>query len=287
MLTRTIVGIGGLYLARGPETEEPAGLAAAIPIGAVRLGQGGVAVTRIGQDRDGDGVIERLRADGVDTSHVQRDPDLPTPRVEIRGVDDLWTPVLPDRTAFDNLQWDFDLEDSARAADIVIYGAMAYRDAQAGSVIDRFLSETSGAVALADLTSRPRVGVDRQTLRAALDNATAAIVDATALGAVTTASDPSDAADRLVRSAELGFVLRVESSGPDDRLAAVVHGEEGPLAPITGLRRRDLPSVIAALTCGARAQWPLERCVEAARRVAAFVAEHPDDTVPADVLAGE
>ena len=79
------------YLARGPELPSPGesllgdqlvesagGKGANQAIAAARLGASVTFVGCIGEDQRGDRVLERLKAEGVDTKHVVRDPSSPT-----------------------------------------------------------------------------------------------------------------------------------------------------------------------------------------------------------------
>jgi ribokinase len=89
-----LVVVGGAnwdYLARGPHlptpgetvrgdefTEAAGGKGANQAVAAARLGARVAMVGRVGADANGTRVIERLRAEGVDVSHIVRDDDLPT-----------------------------------------------------------------------------------------------------------------------------------------------------------------------------------------------------------------
>ena len=134
---QTIVGLGEARAER-TDGDEPAGLALVVPINAVLLGHEGIAVSRLGQDRTADLLIERLQALGVDVSHLQRDPDLATARVSTRSVSS--HRGIDTQAAFDNLQWDFDLSDVAQEADAVVFGVLGRQSGQARSTADRFLA---------------------------------------------------------------------------------------------------------------------------------------------------
>ncbi|MHC4128850.1 MAG: hypothetical protein ACYSUA_11905, partial [Planctomycetota bacterium] len=136
---RVIVGIGEALLAEYPDREEPAGLAALVPIQAVLLGHEGIAISRLGQDRAADALLSGLRERGVDVSHLQSDPDLATGRLVIRALGG--ATLLDAHAAYDQLQWDFDLADIAQGADAVVFGALIMRSGQARSAVDRFLDE--------------------------------------------------------------------------------------------------------------------------------------------------
>ena len=79
------------YLVRGPRLptpgqsvngdafqEAPGGKGANQAVGAARLGARVALVARVGKDLRGAAVIDALRAEGVDVTHVQEDPSAPT-----------------------------------------------------------------------------------------------------------------------------------------------------------------------------------------------------------------
>jgi ribokinase len=58
--------------------ESPGGMGANQAVASARLGARVAFVGRVGRDARGDALIERLRAEGVDTQYVVHDPDVPT-----------------------------------------------------------------------------------------------------------------------------------------------------------------------------------------------------------------
>ena len=274
---RTIVGIGEAMMAEYPDREEPAGLAPLVAINAMLLGHRGLAISRLGQDDAAGRLLERLRAAGLDTSHLQSDPDLATGRLRARRPN-----RLEAQLAFDNLQWDFDLADVAQQADAVVFGAAARRTGQARSTIDRFLAESAVAIRIFDLTNRPGEGFDRGTALAALRGAEAAVVDLAAVRTlVPTVADaaPRDAILRLMREADLAFALLAEAGHPP-----VVHtpqsAHEGhePAAP------GEHYAIVVALAHGVLAGWTMRDALRLAEEFARHRRDRPQERMPADRL---
>ncbi len=176
---RVIVGIGEALLAEYPDREEPAGLAALVPILAALLGHEGIAISRLGQDRTADALVSGLRERGVDVSHLQSDPDLATGRLVIRASGEVT--LLDAHAAHDQLQWDFDLADVAQRADAVVFGALIRRSGQSRSAVDRFLDECKAALRVFDLTNRPEPEPNRGHTLSGLRHAEVAVVDDRAL----------------------------------------------------------------------------------------------------------
>ena len=197
---RVIIGIGEALLAEYPDREEPAGLAALVPLHAVLLGHEGIAISRLGQDRTADALVSALRERGVDVGHLQSDPDLATGRLLIRALGE---PTLVDaHAAYDQLQWDFDLADLAQGADAVVFGALIRRSGQSRSAMDRFLDECKAALRVFDLTNRAGPELNRGQALSGLRHAEVAVADDHAINSLLPGDDeraPQDAARELLR----------------------------------------------------------------------------------------
>jgi fructokinase len=278
---RAIVGIGDLVVVRGPQGERIGGLAADVARHAVRLGHRGIAIGRVGQDDAGERIRAALAADGVDVEHVQADPDLPTGRVTLRVAGGSVQRVLDPRCAFDNLQWDFDLEDIAPRVDAVIFGGLARRNSQTRNTIDRFLALCSGAWPVFDLV-HDAGPFDRPMITRALELAQGVMLDRGALDhlAGSSASDGLEGAlSTVAKRHRLSFVMLV---GDESRIrlsaAGQFHSAEA---------RADAEGSSAALIGflhGALAGWEWPRAVAAAARYAEFDAAHPGQDVPRTLL---
>ncbi len=149
----TIVGLGEALLMERPDGAQPAGLGASVAMRAVGLGHVGVVISRTGQDDAGTELTNLLDAAGVNTSHLQSDPDLPTGRVIVRATGEMIARHLDTRAAYDNLQWDFDLEDVAQQADGVVFSMLTRRSGQTRSEENRFLAACHGAIKVLDMTA--------------------------------------------------------------------------------------------------------------------------------------
>jgi sugar/nucleoside kinase (ribokinase family) len=189
----------------GPNGSVPSGVAAEACLIAAAAGHETRAIGRIGQDRPGDTLIAALRSAEVETAAIQRDPDLPTAerRLAADGRCSNRIDTLP--AAPDGLQWDHDLEDAARWADVVVFGLASWRSGQARSEELRFLDEAAGAVRALDLCARtpsedPHATTPRASLELAVERASLACVDRAALAAVRM-REVGDSPDELVAAA--------------------------------------------------------------------------------------
>ncbi|MHC4140494.1 MAG: carbohydrate kinase family protein [Planctomycetota bacterium] len=277
---RVIIGIGEAVLAEYPDREEPAGLAALVPIHAVLLGHEGIAISRLGQDRTADVLISALRERGVGVSHLQSDPDLATGRLVIRALGE---PTLVDaHAAYDQLQWDFDLADVAQGADAVVFGALIRRSGQSRSAMDRFLDECKAALRVFDLTNRSGPELNRGQTLSGLRYAEAAVVDDCAINSLLPGGvdkAPQDAARELLRLGDLKLVLVAEKGRPQ-----VVCTAESSCTGASPHRRDTHEALIVGFLHGVLGGWDIEASLDLAQRVAGHVQEHPGQPAPAKLL---
>jgi len=278
---RAIVGIGELMLRTGPEEERPDGIAAAVPMHAARLGWRAIPIARVGQDADADVIRESLRAVGVEVDHVQGDPDLATGRLTVRSIAGHVTQSLDARTAFDNLQWDFDLEDVSQITDAVVFTALGRRHGQARTTMDRFLSECRQAVRLFDLTIRGDDTPDRGALLRRLDGIEGIVANREILQLIQPGSrdEPIDAVASSIAKRH-GLLMVVTR---DDGALRVSTAEESHEAPAKIDESQHVAS-ITALLHGALRGWDWPRSLDIATRYAAHVRDRGEEPVPADLI---
>jgi sugar/nucleoside kinase (ribokinase family) len=277
---RVIIGIGEAVLAEYPDREEPAGLAALVPIHAALLGHEGIAISRLGQDRTADALISALRERGVGVSHLQSDPDLATGRLVIRALGE---PTLVDaHAAYDQLQWDFDLADVAQGADAVVFGALIRRSGQSRSAVDRFLDECKAALRVFDLTNRSGPQLNRGQALSGLRYAEAAVVDDFAINSLLPGGAdraPQDAARELLRLGDLKLLLVAQDGRPP-----AVHTVESSCTGTSPHRRDTHEALIVGFLHGVLSGWDIEASLDLAQRVAGHVQEHPGQPAPAELL---
>jgi fructokinase len=277
---RVIIGIGEAVLAEYPDREEPAGLAALVPMHAALLGHEGIAISRLGQDRTADVLIAALRERGVGVAQLQSDPDLATGRLVIRALGE---PTLVDaHAAYDQLQWDFDLADVAQGADAVVFGALIRRSGQARSALDRFLDECKTAVRVFDLTNRSGPELNRNQTLSGLQHAEAAVVDACAIGSLLPGAGDKpqqDAARELLRLGDLKLALMTEDGSPP-----AVHTADSSFTGASPCHRDTHEALVVGFLHGVLAGWDLEASLDLAQRVAKQAQEHPGQSVPEELL---
>ncbi len=167
------------------------------------LGGRPTPIARLGMDPHGTALVDGLHRAGISTASLQTDPDLATGRLIERGASVRIEPYA----AFDNLQWDADVEAAARSAELILTDAFGRRHGQTRSTIDRLLIAAPSAVRAIDLTMRPPSSplggestqrLDREQVGQALELCTLFVVDAIALRTlVPTAANAAEGARRL------------------------------------------------------------------------------------------
>ena len=283
----TIVGIGEALLVEHPDGRETAGLAALVARHAVGLGHVGIAVSRVGQDPQASELLDLLVARGVDTSHIQSDPDLPTGRVVVRAVGGTVARYVDARAAFDNLQSDFDLEDVAQQADAAVYGLLTRRAGQTRSEETRVLGACAGATKLFDMTNGAGVEPERGHVLSGLEFADAAVVDRAVLDMLRPGSPDAPMREMvldLMRDAGLAFVV---STQPEDRadngcVTLTLHTSETCCGAAIAAGFSPLVLAYVAILEHVLRGKPMRTALERAVRVVDHMIAHPNDLLPED-----
>lgn len=282
---RTIVGIGEVLLIEHPDRVETGGLAATTALAAKRFGHTGVPISRLGQDLAANELLTHLKAAGISIDHLQSDPDLPTGRLVIRSIAGKSRRTLQPRAAFDNLQWDFDLDDLAQQADAAVFGFLAQRTGQAQSIIHRFLAECRNGIRVFNATNRAGDELDRGALRPNLEYADGLIADRVALKALAPSWDEKDsraAALELLRSASLAFVVTIDAGECTQTFTIHTSGDSrtAPRACPAAQHEVALVAIVHGMING----WDSSRSLELACAAAEHAAKNPDAPLPGDVL---
>jgi fructokinase len=299
----TIVGLGEALFDIFPDRQTLGGatLNAAVhahQLAAARAQAGrGVVVSRVGQDELGQRLLADLASRGMTTEFVQTDPDLDTGKVYV-NVGDAGDPhfdIVAD-VAWDKLQYDPDIEQLAQRCEAVCFGTLAQRDGQARYTIQRFLSAAGRAVRLCDVNLRQEF-YDQRILRRSFELANVLKLNRAELEKV---------------SGLLGLAGRAEIGAGDEamdrqaqallggfrhlKLLAVTRGVRGTVLYEPGKAGRQEQEPVryppapgadavgagdactAGLLLGLVLRWPLERTLQLANHLGAFVAAQPGGT---------
>ena len=308
---QTIVGIGETVLVEGGEQSQVEGIAAVAAVQALRFAQRAIAITRIGQDPAGDEIVRVLRETGVDINHLQYDPDRPTARRRRMGLAGRTSVDASTSSAFNHLQWDFDLADVAQITDAAVFGLVSQRDGQSRSVIARYLDCCTHAIRLCDLTNRDEAPLDRRIVDAALNHSDAVVVDETALQRTVPSSTQRpyrDAITQLLKQHRLAFAISIEPaatsdngqgsgelpSADDDASQAtqhtqnrrvVLHSADDAWSAHSDYDANTHMTAVMAVLHGMLIAWEPARTMQLVDDVTAFTAEHGNDAIPDRMLS--
>ena len=281
--TRTIIGIGEAILVRDVDRELPGGTAVTVASVAHQLGHRGIPISRVGQDQYGDRILDWLRRQSVELSSVQTDPDHATGRLTIRRIGGRTRRTFDTFAAFDNLQWDYDLEDLAQQADAVIYSALGMRSGQARSVIDRFLAECRDGLRICSLVAQLEDPLDRTALHDGLQYAQILIVDDAALRELLPSHRPESMEETtasLLKRHALDAVVHIDKTGTLQAVEAAGVITCSDVLPPEADRHATWTGLAHGLIHG----WDWNRSLQAAARIGVFTAENPEKPLPADLL---
>jgi fructokinase len=287
--TRMIVGLGEALYDLFPDGQKLGGAPLNMAVHAQQLGNAGILISRIGDDALGDQLREELTGHAMTLAHLQVDPDLPTGTVVV-DLDDAGQPTydIVELVAWDNLQFDPDMEDVAAQCEAVCFGTLAQRVGQTRNTMYRFLSAARRAIRLLDVNLRQEF-YDRRILTRSMELATAVKLNHEELAVLrqmfNLPEGNTEAARQLIEHFELKWL-------------AVTHGAEGTQV-VTATADHQAPStaaapggdavgagdsVAAALLHGAVRRWDWPRTLQLANRLGAYVAsqngacpELPDD----------
>lgn len=275
----TVVGIGEALFDVFPDAAALGGAPLNMVVHAHALAQrrGGraVLVSRVGQDARGEELLGGLRERGLDVSYIQSDPDRPTGEVFVT-VDDAGQPTyeIAPNAAWDNLQFDPDLEDLARHTDAVCFGTLAQRDAQSRNAVLRFLDAARRAVRLFDVNLR-QTFFDAPMIRRSLEFATIAKLNEHELPRVCEMLALPPEPQQLLKRYDLKMVALTRGARGTVLYtpAGVTEGEPVPADAVEGADSVGAGDACAAgLLVGLSLRKPLRDVVTLANRCGAFVA---------------
>lgn len=150
-----VVGLGEALWDCLRDSRCPGGAPANVAYHAGQFGHHGVVVSRVGEDSLGDQLVATLGDRGLDTRHIQRDPDHPTGTVTV----DTARAGRPEYTIHENAAWDFISFDEKCAelmqrASAVCFGTLAQRSEASRETIRRCLAAAGDALLVYDVNLR-------------------------------------------------------------------------------------------------------------------------------------
>lgn len=111
--------------------------------------------SRIGVDDPGNRLLEFLKENGLYSSLIQQDDDLPTCEVTVQlDKDGQATYIIPEPVSWDNIQTETALTEAAEQAKAIIFGSLASRESVTRDTLLNVLDETT-ALKVFDVNLRP------------------------------------------------------------------------------------------------------------------------------------
>ncbi|MDZ7260984.1 MAG: carbohydrate kinase [candidate division KSB1 bacterium] len=150
-----IVGLGEILWDVYPEAKYLGGAPANFAIHAQQLGNQGIVVSRIGNDRLGQEILQELNRRGLETKYLQIDDEKKTGTVEVKlGEQGVPSFRCSEDVAFDYLRFTEDLSQLAQEADAILFGSLAQRNPVSRQAIQTFLARATRAFKLYDVNIR-------------------------------------------------------------------------------------------------------------------------------------
>lgn len=253
-------------------------------------GGAGAPATRVGDDQLGERFVEELRLRGVPTDAVQRDANQPTGTVQVtvdlQGHADY---EFASDVAWDGLVFSEVWRRLAGRCDAVAFGTLAQRSYPSRETIYMFLEAASDAVRLFDVNFRQEF-FSPAIVKRSLELATAVKLNSEELVEIARLIDLPAANDDDARALSLCDAYHLDwlalTRGPDGT-ALYTQGERYTAATPAADYYDPAPgadtvgagdSCCAALLVGALRGWPIEKRIDLANRVGAYVASQPGAT---------
>jgi fructokinase len=250
-------------------------------------------VSAIGRDELGSRLVDEISSRNVCTDFVQLVPDRETGQVQVT----LSASGDPSYHIAENAAWDFiqltepvgRLVEGCRA---VYFGTLAQRSRQSREAIQQLVQSTPESIRILDLNLRPPY-IDAAVIKTSLELASVVKLSeeelrtvgdmlAAKLGSVDGGNSFDELAVRLLTAYELDLVVLTRGARgtvlytPQRRL----EGREPPYyaaaANADGVGAGD--ACCAGLVFGLLRDWPLDRTLDLANRMGAFVASQPGGT---------
>ena len=151
-----IIGLGELLWDKFPDHKKPGGAPANVAFNANMLGNTGICVSAVGNDKNGKELLDFLESVNLSTDYIQTLDDFPTGTVSIEfdGVEPNYT--IEENVAWDGIDWNSDLEMLSKKASAVCFSTLSQRSKRSRETIHRFLDSTvDECYKVLDLNLRP------------------------------------------------------------------------------------------------------------------------------------
>ncbi len=273
-----LVGIGEILWDMLPGGRQLGGAPANFAYHAHALGMGGAVVSRVGADRLGREVFDRLDALGVDWGCLQTDEEHPTGTVTVTlapgGTPDY---EIHEGAAWDFLEWNDQLAGLAHETTAVCFGTLASRGYRTRQTVVKFLEACpKNCLKVFDINLRQSY-FTVEMIRDYLRRADVVKLNHEELPTVfdlfgLTFGSESEALRTLVQKYGLKLVVLTRGGGGSALCDGQKVSEHDGFEPETMMDTVGAgDSFTAAVTCGVLSGWDMDQINDAANRLASFV----------------
>jgi len=139
----TIVGLGELLWDMLPNGKKLGGAPCNFAFHSHQAGLYSYIVSAIGNDKNGNEILEVIESLNLNPAYIQILKDKPTGTVSVK-LDENGNPdyTIHENVAWDNIEWNTEIEEIASRADAVCYGSLAQRNTKSRETITHFLNLT-------------------------------------------------------------------------------------------------------------------------------------------------
>ena len=151
---KNIICFGEVLWDMLPSGAKPGGAPLNVAIHLKKQGQNPQLISKIGNDKDGEKLIQFLKKSDLNTSLIQIDDTLSTSRVLVHlDKNKNATYEICEPVAWDNIIINTEIENAAKNADLIIYGSLASRNKITRATLFHII-EKSPAIKLVDINLR-------------------------------------------------------------------------------------------------------------------------------------
>jgi fructokinase len=246
-------------------------------------------VSRVGNDELGRELLKQVADRAVSVDFVQIDDERPTGQVRVS-----FSPTgepqyeIAENAAWDNIAPDASLEQLARSCSAVCFGTLAQRSAGSRAAIHEFLTNAPQAIRLLDVNLRQHY-ITPEILESSLVASNAVKLNEEELVRAAELLPRRLAGAKLIDERAMALINEFNL-----RVLALTRGANGTVLFVKDRRIDAEPSSFppasnadsvgagdacsAGLVYGLLRRWPLDRTLELANRMGAFVASQPGGT---------
>lgn len=271
-----VVGIGELLWDVLPQGKQLGGAPCNFAYHAFQSGCEVFVVSAIGQDADGDEILERFNELGLNKSYVQQTANFPTGTVTV-SLDDKGKPTynIQNDVAWDNIGWTDSLESLAKSVDTVCFGSLAQRNSVSKENIVKFLNATNpDCLIVFDINLRQSF-YDRDTIIQSLEFANILKLNDDELPVVADLLDLNGAEDQILDHLIEKYKLKLIALTKGEKGSVLITEHEKSFLEVPQIIVNDTvgagDSFTAILVAGLLKNKKLKNIHETATQVAGFV----------------